>query len=99
VAPKKLTRITKRDFSFRWTIADGPAGAGVSRDLTIVTYQGRPSGSSCVGWKTWRTRKVPAGTTEDAYWATGPVCIRIRITAVDAAGNATTTMLPAYLHR
>ncbi len=44
-------------------------------------------------------RKVPAGTTEDPYWATGPVCIRIRITAVDAAGNATTTMLPAYLHR
>jgi hypothetical protein len=99
VVPKKLTRITKRDFSFRWTIADGPAGAGVSRDLTIVTYQGRPSGSTCVGWRTWRTQKVPAGTTEDAYWATGPVCIRIRITAVDAAGNATTTMLPAYLHR
>jgi hypothetical protein len=99
VVPKKLTRTTKRDISFRWTIADGPAGAGVSRDLTIVTYQGRPSGSTCIGWKTWRTRKVPAWTTEDAYRATGPVCIRIRITAVDAAGNATTAMLPAYLHR
>ncbi len=58
VVPKKLTRTTKRDLSFRWTIADGPAGAGVSRDLTIVTYQGRASGSTCVGWKTWRTRKV-----------------------------------------
>jgi hypothetical protein len=99
VLPRKLTRISKRDFSFRWAIADGTAGAGVSRDLTIVTYQGRPSGSTCVGWRTWKTRKVPAGTVEDAYWATGPVCIRIRITAVDAAGNATTTTLPAYLHR
>jgi hypothetical protein len=99
VVPKKLTRTTKREFSFRWAIADGPTGAGVTRDLTIVTYQGRPSGSTCVGWRTWRTQKVPAVTTEDAYWATGPVCIRIRITAVDAAGNATTTMLPAFLHR
>jgi hypothetical protein len=99
VVPKKLTRISKRDFSFRWAIGDGTAGSGVTRDLTIVTYQGRPSGSRCVGWRTWKTRTVPAGTVEDAYWATGPVCIRIRITAVDAAGNATTTMLPAYLHR
>lgn len=47
VLPKKLTRISKRDFSFRWAIADGTAGSGVSRDLTIVTYQGRPSGSTC----------------------------------------------------
>ncbi len=99
VAPKKLTRTSKQELSFRWRLDDGTAGSGVARDLTIVTYQGRVSGSSCVGWKTWRTKKVPAGTTEDAYLATGPVCVRIRITAVDAAGNATTTTLPAYLHR
>jgi hypothetical protein len=99
VLPKKLTRTTKPTVVFRWSLSDGPAGSGVSRDLTIVTYEGRVAGSTCTGWKTWRTTKVPAGTTEDAYTATGPICIRIRITAVDAAGNATTTTLPAYLHR
>jgi hypothetical protein len=99
VLPTKLTRTTKRTIVFRWSLADGSAGSGVRRDLTIVTYEGRVAGTTCTGWRTWRTTKVPAGTTEDAYTATGAICIRIRITAVDAAGNATTTTLPAYLHR
>ncbi len=99
VLPKKLTRTTKSIVTFRWRIDDGDAGSGVAAPVRIVTQQGRVVGSSCTGWRTWGRSSVPPAVTEDEYTVGGRICVRIRLTVTDAAGNATTVMLPAWLRR
>jgi hypothetical protein len=99
VLPKRLTRTSAPKIAFRWRLDDGDTGSGVSADVRILTQQGRVRGASCTGWRTWGRTSVPADETEDDYTVSGPICVRLRLTATDMAGNTTTTFLPAYLHR
>jgi hypothetical protein len=99
VLPKKLTRTSASKVTFRWRIDDGDAGSGIASSVRIVTQQGRASGSSCTGWRTWGRSSVPPAVMEDAYTIGGRICVRLRLTVTDAAGNATTVTLPAFLHR
>ncbi len=99
VLPKKLTRISATRIVFRWAVDDGTGGSGVAKPTRVVTQSGRVSGSTCTGWRTWGTGTVPPGIAEYPFTVVGPICVRLRLTVTDAAGNTTTTTLPAYLHR
>jgi hypothetical protein len=98
VLPKRLSNTSKGTLVFRWSVDDGAAGSGGVR-TTVVTEKGRLTSTSCGGWSRYDRQTVPYVVTEDSYQVWGPICVRLKVTVTDAAGNATTVTLPAYRHR
>jgi thermitase len=98
VLPRRLTTTSAGTLTFRWAVDDGDAGSGAIR-TTVVSERGRPTARGCGGWTRYEKQTVPYVVTDDAYLAWGPVCVRLKVTVVDAAGNVATTTLPAYRHR
>jgi hypothetical protein len=95
VTPKKTTTTHASTIRFRWKTDDAARGSGVEK--TTITWEiGRPTATGCAGWKKESSRDAP--TPLATAQVSGPICVRLRVTAVDRAGNATTVRLPAYRH-
>jgi subtilisin family serine protease len=95
VTPKKTTTTHASTITFRWKTDDAARGSGVVK--TTITWEiGRPTATGCTGWKKESSRDAP--TPLARAQVSGPICVRLRVTAVDRAGNATTVRLPAYRH-
>jgi hypothetical protein len=95
VTPRRLTTTHASTITFRWKTDDGSGGSGVVR-TTITWETGRPSSSGCTAWHREDSREAPTPTATAQI--SGPICVRLRVTAVDRAGNSTTVRLPAYRH-
>ena len=97
VLPKRLTTISAGTLAFRWSVDDGTAGSGVVR-TTVVSEKGWLTARGCGRWSRADRETLPYIVTEESVQVWGPICIRLKVTVVDAAGNQTATVLAAYRH-